>query len=88
MATLTISLPDDRARFAQDEARRRGFATVDAYLDSVLGDLQARDARRERLEALLIEGLDSGPAEPMTRDDWEWIRAEGRRRIEALRRRR
>ena len=86
MATLTISLPDDRARFAQDEARRRGFATVDAYLDSVLGDLQARDARRERLEALLIEGLDSGPAEPWTPEDMAAIEREIFEQLEAERR--
>lgn len=69
MATLTISLPDDRAEFARNLARRKGFATIDAYLDAVLGDLQAREARRDRIESLLIEGLDSGPPEPWTAEE-------------------
>jgi hypothetical protein len=30
----------------------------------------------EELDALLLEGINSGPAEPMTRQDWDHIRAE------------
>ena len=34
---------------------------------------QKRKAK-ERVEALLLEGLDSGSATPMTENDWEEIR--------------
>lgn len=29
---------------------------------------------RERIEELLLEGLDSGPATPMTKRDWDELR--------------
>jgi len=35
---------------------------------------------KERLETMLIEGLESGPAEPMTAQDWEKIRMAVRER--------
>ena len=34
----------------------------------------------EGLEALLLEGINSGPAEPMTREVWDYIRAVAQRR--------
>jgi hypothetical protein len=36
--------------------------------------------RKNEIEALLIAGLDSGPAEPMTAADWQEIRKEVRER--------
>lgn len=42
-----------------------------------------RDAEtRKRLEALLMEGLDSGPPTPMTSEDWAEIEREGQRLVE------
>jgi antitoxin ParD1/3/4 len=35
----------------------------------------------ERLEKLLLEALDSGPATPMTKEDWEEIKQRGIARI-------
>src|SRR5947209_6081026 len=32
------------------------------------------DRRQREIEALLIEGLDSGPATPMTAEDWQALR--------------
>ena len=42
--------------------------------------LQKRKAQ-EHLEALLLEGLDSGTATPMTTQDWEDIRQTVRERV-------
>jgi hypothetical protein len=36
--------------------------------------------RKQEIEALLLHGLDSGPAVPMTDDDWQEIRLEVHRR--------
>jgi antitoxin ParD1/3/4 len=85
MASLTINLPDDRVEFLRKQAEARG-ASVDDYLDALLGQFQARESNRKRLEALLIEGLESGPAEPWTEEDWESIRREGRERLKEMRR--
>jgi hypothetical protein len=38
-----------------------------------------RETERERINALLREGLNSGPPGPMTDEDWEFIQREARR---------
>jgi hypothetical protein len=38
-------------------------------------------AEKARVEALLLEGLDSGPSTPMTSDDWDEVEREGQRII-------
>jgi hypothetical protein len=40
----------------------------------------------ERLEAMLLAGLNSGPMTEMTREDWKGIREEVRQRIAARQR--
>jgi Arc/MetJ-type ribon-helix-helix transcriptional regulator len=54
-------------------------------LDEALSLLKARDSvrieARKRIEAALIEGLDSGSPTPMTSDDWDEVEREGRRII-------
>src|SRR6185312_17361752 len=84
MATLTISLPDDHASFVREQAESQG-SSVDAYLDGLVREALAREAKK-RLDALLIEGLESGPGRPMTPETWEVIRTEARTRLEARRR--
>lgn len=70
MATMDISLPDDMLAFVETQAAREGFGTASEYLCSVIRDVQERHARRA-LEAKLRESLESGPAEPMTREEWD-----------------
>jgi len=44
---------------------------------------QENGGEQKRIEALLIEGLDSGPSTPMTSADWDEIEREGQRVIAA-----
>jgi len=54
-------------------------------LDEALLLLKQRDSEhteeKMRIEALLIEGLDSGPSTPMTSHDWDEIEREGQQII-------
>jgi uncharacterized protein YoaH (UPF0181 family) len=43
----------------------------------MIRETQQRQAQCERLDDLLSEGFDSGPATPSTREDWDRIRREG-----------
>lgn len=45
---------------------------------------QERQAK-ERLEQLLLEGMKSGPASPMTREHWAELRAEVAKRLHTRR---
>jgi antitoxin ParD1/3/4 len=73
MATMNISLTEDLKAFVEAEAARKGFGTVSEYMCSVIRETQERAARRARIDSLLIEGLDSGPATPLTDSDWKSI---------------
>jgi antitoxin ParD1/3/4 len=70
MATMNISLPDEMKAFVETQAAKEGFGTTSEYLRSVIRDVQKRQAKQV-LEAKLREALESGPSEPMTREDWD-----------------
>jgi antitoxin ParD1/3/4 len=84
VATMNVSLPDEMKTFVESQAAKEGFGTVSEYLRSVIRDLQKRQAKQD-LEAKLREALLSGPAEPMTREDWNEIKREGLERLAAER---
>ena len=78
-ATMNISLPEPMKDFIEEQAREQGFGTVSEYMRTVIRDLQKEKAKA-KVDALLLEGLGSGPATPMTDKDWEDIKLEVRRR--------
>ncbi len=80
MATMNISLPDEMKTFVENQAAKEGFGTTSEYLRSVIRDVQKRQAKLA-FEAKLREALESGPSEPMTREDWEEIEREGLERL-------
>jgi len=85
MATITISLPSKLKTYIDDQVSREGFGTVSEYVRSIIREDQKQKAQM-RLEALLMEGLESGPATPMTDQDWVDIRREVHRRHEERKR--
>lgn len=71
MATMNVSLPDEMKAFVEAQAAKEGFGTTSEYLRSVIREVQKRQAAKQAIEAKLREALESGPAEPMTREDWD-----------------
>jgi antitoxin ParD1/3/4 len=69
MADVSISIPDRLRPFIEEQVLRGGYGDVSAYLIALVRDDQQRKARAN-VEAKLLEGLDSGDAEPMTDEDW------------------
>jgi antitoxin ParD1/3/4 len=70
MTTMNISLPDEMKAFVETEMAHEGYASASEYLRALIRDAQKRRAKRE-LEAKFREALESGPATPMTREDWD-----------------
>src|SRR5687767_14419501 len=63
------------------EREARGLPTL---CDDVPGDvMEDLGMTQEEFEAEVQKGIDSGPATPMTREDWESIRREGLARLAA-----
>jgi antitoxin ParD1/3/4 len=79
MTTMNLSLPEPMMRFVEEEARRGGFGTVGDYVHSLIREAQVRAAKRE-LDTKLLEGIESGPATPMTGEDWDELERRVRER--------
>ena len=72
MATMNVSLPDEMKAFVETQAAKEGFGTTSEYLRSVIRDVQKRQAK-QAWKPSSARRSQSGPAEPMTREDWDEI---------------
>ncbi len=70
---LTVTLPDDVCEYVEELIADGQFATAEEYVSALLR--AHRRAERKRLEALLLEGLNS-PSEEATPEWWERLRAD------------
>ena len=84
MNTMNIAIPKQLKSFVQSEVRRRGYSSVSEYVRDLIRGDQERQAIAV-LESEILKGLNSGPATPMTADDWKAIRKEVRQRTAARR---
>lgn len=83
---MTISIPDSVKELVEQEVASGSFPSAEDYIRALVEADQKQKAL-DRLEALLIEGLDS-PASEMTQQDWDDIRREGLAQARANRDRR
>jgi antitoxin ParD1/3/4 len=75
MASLNISLPQSLKDYVEDQVKESGYSTPSEYVRALLREDQQRRAK-ERLEALLLEGLNSGDPIQITPEYWENKRRE------------
>lgn len=78
--SINISLPDAMRTYIEEKVATGGYSSVSEYFRELVRQDQKRQAA-ERLEVMLLEGLNSGNATEMTPDDWEDIRQAVRERI-------
>ncbi len=75
MQTMNISLPDQLKEFVDIQFGSGRYSTVSEYVRNLIRDDEKRKTQ-EKLEALLIEGIQTGEPTEMTRQDWSDIRGE------------
>jgi hypothetical protein len=78
MVQLTLSLPEDLYRCLERRAAEQRCASVNDYLELLVRQ-DLLEERRDEIEALIAEALQS-PASEMTAQDWDELkqRAAGR----------
>jgi len=81
MASVNISLSEELKKYVESQIKGGSYGNVSEYFRSLIRDQQKR-AAQERLEQLLLEGLESGNAGPMTKADWNELRQSAVRRAE------
>jgi len=59
MSSVSISLPDSLREFVERRTEEQGYGTVSDYLRDLILKDQTRQGE-DRLETLLLEGLNSG----------------------------
>jgi antitoxin ParD1/3/4 len=64
MATMNISLPDQMKAFAEAQTRDGRYSNVSDYMRDLIRRDQDRRQAIAEIQALIDEGLASGPAEP------------------------
>lgn len=80
MKSINISLPDAMRDYVEEQIANGSYSTISEYFRELVRQDRERKAQ-DRLEALLLEGLASGQATPMTAQDWQDIRQAVRERI-------
>lgn len=65
MATMNISLPDQMKAYAEAQARDGRFSNVSDYMRDLIRRDQMRQVAVAEIQALIDEGLASGPARPI-----------------------
>jgi len=61
MATMNISLPETLRNFIDNQVQERGYSTSSEYVRELIRNDQIRQGE-QKLAALMLEGLESGPA--------------------------
>ena len=75
MTSLNISLPESLKKYVEVQVSAGGYSTPSEYLRELLRQDQKQRAE-EKLEALLLEGLNSGEPIEITPEYWERKRAQ------------
>jgi antitoxin ParD1/3/4 len=82
MQTMNISLPDQLKDFVDDQVGSGRYSSVSEYVRDLIRDDEKRKAQ-EKLEAMLMEGIQSSGPTEMRREDWDDIRREAVKQFEA-----
>ncbi|MEM9352484.1 MAG: hypothetical protein AAGA92_05685 [Planctomycetota bacterium] len=84
---MQINLPDDSMPLIRQQAAAAGFGDqIDAYVAHLIASDSVEDYGapesislagkcREEIEAMISAGVESGPATPMTDEDWRRLHA-------------
>ena len=75
MINLNLLLPESFKDFIDQQVAKGGYSAPDEYLCDLVREARER-AEEERLEQLLLEGLDSGDPIEITPEFWRKKRAE------------
>ncbi|NEQ36300.1 MAG: type II toxin-antitoxin system ParD family antitoxin [Okeania sp. SIO3I5] len=73
MENLTISLPDSLRVYVEEQLQLGSYKNANEYFILLVQQEQQRQTK-QRLKTKLIEGIESGTAEPITAQDWDEIR--------------
>jgi antitoxin ParD1/3/4 len=78
---MNVSLPDDLKEYVELQTQH-GYSTPSEYIRELIREDRKRRAR-EKLDALLLEGLNSGDPVPVDAKFWSGLKQEALARLES-----
>lgn len=84
MTSMNVSLPETLRTFISERAKGR-FGSTSEYIRELIREDQRR-AAQEKLEAKLLEGLDSGEPVAVTPEYWDSLHQRIRDRVASKKR--
>ena len=81
MTSMNISLPEELKEYVE-ERTQSGYSTPSEYVRELIREDQKRRAK-ERLDTLLLEGLNSGDPIPADAKFWDELKREAMARLKA-----
>jgi antitoxin ParD1/3/4 len=81
---MNISLPQPLKSWVEEQVKAKGYSTASEYVRDLLRHQHEQEIK-SRVDAQLIEGLDSGASQPVTKKTWQRIAAEGSKLAKKLR---
>lgn len=85
--TMNVSLPEDLKRWVDEQVESGGYGTASEYLRDMLRRARERQLRH-RIDAMLIEAVESGANVTLDDRDWTSIRSAARASVKPKRRKR
>jgi antitoxin ParD1/3/4 len=79
--SLNISLPEELKEYVEEQTHG-SYSTPSEYLRELIRDDKKRRSK-ERLDALLLEGLNSGEPAPADAEFWTELKREAKAKLEA-----
>jgi antitoxin ParD1/3/4 len=82
MQTVNIVLSEQLKEFVERQVSSGRYSSLSDYVRDLICDDEKRKAQ-EKLEGMLMDGIQSGEPTEMTRQDWADIRHEALKQFEA-----
>jgi antitoxin ParD1/3/4 len=86
MTSMNVSLPEELKEYAEQQTKH-GYSTPSEYVRELIREDQKRRAK-EKLNALLLEGLESGDGLPMDTKFWSDLKQDALAALNAQKKRR
>ncbi len=81
MASLNISLPAPLREWIESQIKGGRYGNASEYVRELIRRDQERQAQ-QRLEQVLLQGVKSGKASPLTKQDWAELRTDVAERLQ------
>ena len=81
MTSMNVSLPEDLKEYVEAQTER-GYSTPSEYVRELIRNDQTLRAK-EKLDALLLEGLNSGDSIPVDAAFWSDLKQEALAKLES-----